>query len=95
VDQKITDIMMHMAHSHQQLARVIDAERHITVRMAQIVHALPDEEPDFEGVEGMLGSTSSVNKSIISYLNSMADLQEAMAENLTQVMTELKGSEDE
>ncbi|WP_099093094.1 nucleoside-diphosphate sugar epimerase [Paenibacillus yonginensis] len=95
MDQKITDILMHMAHSHQQLARVIDAERHITVRMAQIVHALPDEEPDFEGVEGMLESTSSVNKSIIAYLNSIADLEEAIAENLTQVMTELKGSEEE
>lgn len=95
MDQTITDILMHMAHSHQQLARVIDAERHITVRMAQIIHALPDQEPDFEGVEGMMENTSSLNKSIIAYLNSLADLQEAMAENLTQVMGELKGSEEE
>ncbi len=95
MEQKITDILMHMAHSHQQLARVMDAERHITVRMAHIVHELPDSEPDFEGVDGLMESTSSINKSIIAYLNSIADLQESMAENLTQVMSELKGSEEE
>lgn len=95
MDQKVTDILMHMAHSHQQLARVIDAERHISVRMAQIVHALPDQELDFEGVESMMENTASLNKSLIAYLNSIADLQEAMAENLTQVMNELKGSDEE
>ncbi|WP_138496617.1 nucleoside-diphosphate sugar epimerase [Paenibacillus pinistramenti] len=95
MEQKITDIVMHMAHSHQQLARIMDVERHITVRMAHIVHELPDEDPDFEGVEGLIESVSSINKSIISYLNSIGDLEESMSENLTHVMTELKGSEEE
>lgn len=95
MEQKITDIITHMGHSHQQLARIIDAERHITVRLSQIVHALPDQEPNFEGVEGLISNSSSVTKSLISYLNSIADLEEAMAENLTQVITELKGSEEE
>ncbi|GIP55071.1 MULTISPECIES: nucleoside-diphosphate sugar epimerase [Paenibacillus] len=95
MEQKITDIIMHMGHSHQQLARIIDAERHITVRLSQIVHALPDQEPNFEGVEGLMDNSSSINKSLISYLNSIADLEEAMAENLSQVIAELKGSEEE
>lgn len=95
MEQKITDIIMHMGHSHQQLARVIDAERHVTVRLSEIVNALPDQEPNFDGVEGLMENSLSINKSLISYLNSIADLQEAMAENLTHVMKELNGSEEE
>lgn len=95
VEQKITDIIMHIGHSHQQLARIIDAERHVTVRLSEIVNALPDQGPNFEGVEGLMENSSSINKSLVSYLNSIADLQDAMAENLTHVMSELNGSEDE
>ncbi len=95
MEQKITDIIMHMGHSHQQLARIIDAERHVTVRLSEIVNALPDQEPNFEGVEGLMENSSSINKSLISYLNSIADLQDAMAENLNHVISELKGSEEE
>lgn len=95
MEQKITDIIMHMGHSHQQLARIIDAERHIIVRMADIVHALPDHTPNFDGVEGLMDSSSSIKKSLIAYLNSIAELEEAMAENLSQVVSELKGPDEE
>lgn len=95
MEQKVTDLITHMAHSHQQMARVLDAERQIAVRLSQIVHALPDEQPDFDGIEGLMENTGRLNKSLISYLNAIADLQEAMAENLTHVMKELKDSEDE
>jgi hypothetical protein len=95
VEQKITEIILHMAHSHQQMARVIDADRQVAVRMAQIVHAIPDAEPAFEGAPGILENSGRINKSVISYLNAIADLQEAMAENLGVVMKQLKGHEEE
>lgn len=95
MEQKITEIIVHMAHSHQQMARVIDAERQVAVRMSQIVHAIPDAEPDFEGTSGFLENTGRINKSVISYLNAIADLEEAMAGNLGHVMKELQGSEEE
>ncbi|RCX19768.1 nucleoside-diphosphate sugar epimerase [Fontibacillus phaseoli] len=95
MEQKITEIIVHMSHSHQQMARVIDAERQVAVRMAQIVHAIPDAEPAFEGTSGLLENSGRVNKSVISYLNAIADLQEAMAENLGYVMKEIRGQDEE
>lgn len=95
MEQKITDIIVHMAHSHQQMVRVLDAERQVAVRMAQIVQAIPDAGPAFEGTSGMMENTGRINKSVISYLNAIADLQEAMAENLGFVMKELKGHDEE
>ncbi len=48
VQSKITKVLQHMAHTHEQMARILDAERHVAVRMSQIVHDLPDAEPDFQ-----------------------------------------------
>ncbi|TYA10885.1 nucleoside-diphosphate sugar epimerase [Paenibacillus faecis] len=95
MEQKISEIIVHMSNSHQQMARIIDAEREVAVRMAQIVHAIPDGESVFEGTPGLLENTGRVNKSVISYLNAIADLQEAMAENLGLVLKETRGQEEE
>ncbi|MNO27221.1 hypothetical protein D3C76_170920 [compost metagenome] len=95
MEDKITEIIVHLSHSHQQMARVIDAERHVSVRMAQIVHAIPDHEPAFDGVSGMLENTGLVNKSVVSYLNAIADLEEAMAENLGLVIKEMRDQGEE
>ncbi|AIQ65293.1 nucleoside-diphosphate sugar epimerase [Paenibacillus stellifer] len=95
MQNQITKILEHMAHSHEQMARILDAERHVAVRMAQIVHDLPDAEPDFGGTEGVIESAGRVNKTIISYLNAFADLQEAMAEQVGRVIKEMQGQEEE
>ncbi|GGH34079.1 nucleoside-diphosphate sugar epimerase [Paenibacillus segetis] len=95
MEQKITEIIVHMSHSHGQMARVIDAERQIAVRMAQIVHGIPDSTPGFEGTDGLIENAGRVNKSVISYLNAIADLQEAMAENLGFVMKEMNNPDEE
>ncbi|MHA0857012.1 nucleoside-diphosphate sugar epimerase [Paenibacillus sp. CMAA1364] len=95
MQNKITEMVTHISHSHQQMARVIDSQRHVAVRMSQIVHSLPDANPDFQGVDGIIESSSRVNKSIISYLNSIAELEESIAESLTQVMKEMGTSDEE
>ncbi|MDT3428380.1 hypothetical protein J2Z22_003972 [Paenibacillus forsythiae] len=95
MQNKITKILEHMAHSHEQMARILDAERHVAVRMAQIVHDLPDAEPEFGGSAGVIESAGQVNKNIIAYLNAFADLQEAVAEQVGRVIKELNGQEEE
>ena len=82
----MTEIVVHLSQSHQQMARMLDAKRHVTVRMAHLVQALPDEMPQFEGLDGLADSSSKVTKSVISYVNSIADLQEAVADSLTQIV---------
>ncbi|GGD49857.1 nucleoside-diphosphate sugar epimerase [Paenibacillus nasutitermitis] len=91
----VTEIIEHMSRSHEQIARVMEAERHVAVRMAQIVHALPDHHPDFGGVSKLMEQSQSVSKSLVSYLNSIAELQEMMAVTLTAVMKELAGEDEE
>ncbi|RUT29150.1 nucleoside-diphosphate sugar epimerase [Paenibacillus zeisoli] len=95
MEQKITDLIVHMSHSHQQMARVIDAERQVAVRMAQIVHDLPDSEPSFDGIDGLMENAGRVNKNVVSYLNALADLQEALAENLGLVIKEMNAEDEE
>lgn len=95
VQSKITKVLQHMAHTHEQMARILDAERHVAVRMSQIVHDLPDADPDFDGISGMIESTGQVNKNLIAYLNALADLEEAMAEGVGRVIKELNGQEEE
>ena len=68
MQSKVDEILTHIAHSHQQLARVLDAKRQVAVRMSEIINHLPDIEPELDGVEGLLDSSGQINKSIISYL---------------------------
>ncbi|ASR46122.1 nucleoside-diphosphate sugar epimerase [Paenibacillus kribbensis] len=92
---EVDDLLVHISHSQQQMSRLLDAERQVVVRMAQIIHELPDEEPRFDGIPGILESSAQVNKSIVAYLNGIADLQEAMAEMLVRVVKETAYPEEE
>lgn len=86
MQELMNEIVVHLSHSHQQMARILDAKRQIAVRMAQMVSMLPDEHPQLNGLEGLLDSSSQVTKSVIAYVNSLADLEEAMADSLTQIV---------
>ncbi|KOP68942.1 nucleoside-diphosphate sugar epimerase [Bacillus sp. FJAT-18019] len=99
----------YLSHSQQQLARILEAQRHAAVRMAQIIHSLPNheipvsEESSSRGgpsLGGQLtGGQSSgtqveqVNSSITAYLSAMADLQQTSADSLEIAMKELKANE--
>lgn len=95
MQELLTEIVVHLSRSHQQMARILDAKRQVTVRMAQLVQALPDENPQFNGLDGLLDSSSQVTKSVISYLNSLADLQEAVADSMTNVVKAMGDSAEE
>lgn len=90
-----TEIVIHMAHSHQQLARILDAKRHVTMRMAELVHTLPDVHPQLNGLDGLLDNAAQVTKSVIAYLNSLAELEEATAETLTSVLQAARTVDEE
>jgi len=95
MQELMTEIVVHLSHSHQQMARILDAKRQVAVRMAQMVHILPDEHPQLDGLEGLLDGSSQVTKSVIAYVNSLADLQEAMADGLTQLVKAAADTEEE
>lgn len=95
MQEKVDQIIIHMSNSNQHMARILDAEREIAVRMAQIIHALPDHNPQLEGISALIENSGLINKNIISYLSTIADLEEAVAEHLTHVIKELRGHEEE
>lgn len=91
----VTEIMEHLSHSHNQMARIIEAKRDVTVRMTEVIKALPDKDPNFGGTDGLLNNTGAVIGNLVSYLNSIADLQETMASQLTFMLREMNVEDEE
>ncbi|WP_308635568.1 nucleoside-diphosphate sugar epimerase [Paenibacillus silvisoli] len=84
----VTEMIEHMSRSQEQLARVLEAKRHVAVRMAQIVHALPDTHPGFGGVNELMDNSHLMTKNVVAYLHSIAELQESLALTISAVMKE-------
>ncbi|WP_169085343.1 nucleoside-diphosphate sugar epimerase [Paenibacillus sp. PL91] len=93
--KRVTEIIHHMAHTNEQLALILESERHVTVRISEVVQSLPNEYPNFSGVSGVLESAQAVGQNIIAYLNSIADFEETIAEQLTFVIRELNEADEE
>ncbi|WP_379243723.1 nucleoside-diphosphate sugar epimerase [Paenibacillus sp. GCM10028914] len=95
LENKINDMLEHISHSQQQIARILEAQRHAAVRMTQIIDSLPNhqlQQPS-EDKNSSGGQVEQVNGSIVAYLNSMADLQQTVADSLEIAMKELKANE--
>jgi methyl-accepting chemotaxis protein len=95
VEQKVTAIIEHMAKSHQEMANILEAKRHVAVTMSHVITAIPDTHMSFSGLDSMTEYSMGITENITSYLNSLADLEEAIAENLGYVMKELNITEEE
>ncbi|MBM7566718.1 nucleoside-diphosphate sugar epimerase [Paenibacillus sacheonensis] len=91
----VTEMIEHMSHSHEQLSRILEGKRHVAVRMAQLVHALPDQHPGFGGFDELMDNSKAVTGSVVAYLNSIAELQESLAITLSTVMKEFAVEDEE
>jgi hypothetical protein len=91
----LDELIHHLSEAHAQAARLLESERHVAVRMAQIIHAVPDQHPDLGAFDGLMEHSHALGKNIVAYLNNIADLQDAMAEHLAAVMKELDGASEE
>ncbi|GBF78205.1 hypothetical protein PA598K_06816 [Paenibacillus sp. 598K] len=95
MEHMVDRVIGHLSASHRHLARILDAERHVAVRMGEVVHALPDHNPAFEGIPALLENSQLITKSMVGYLNTLADLEETLADHLSHVMKELDGGTGE
>ncbi|MCR8629687.1 MULTISPECIES: nucleoside-diphosphate sugar epimerase [Paenibacillus] len=89
MQRQVTNIIKHMADSQQEMAKILEAKRHIAVRMAQIVHDIPELNPSFDDIDMLTENSMNVSKNIAAYLSSLADLEDALADNLAFVMKEV------
>ena len=94
MEQRISGIIAHMSRSYHELAKIIRAERQVAVHMAQIIDRIPNH-PGFQSPLAITALSGDVADSVTAYLNNLADLEEAIAENLTCVISELKDPEEE
>lgn len=90
MENKITSIIEYMAKSHLEMASILEAKRYITVHMANMIDQIPDINPTFGEIEDLIVNSLEVTKGVTNYLNSLATLEEAIADNLALIMKELK-----
>lgn len=88
MDHHITNIIHYMSRSHAEMAKIIEEQRHVAVHMCQVIEDVPDHPP-FNTLEGICKNSIAVAESVSAYLSNLADLEEAIAENLTHVMKEI------
>lgn len=94
MENKVKVMVEHLSHSQEQMARIFEAQRHAAVRMSQIIDSLPNHQlhlPEEKKPSG--GQVVEVNGSIVAYLNSMADMQQMVADTLEVAMKELRANE--
>jgi len=95
MDEQITSIIGHMSNSHAELANLLEVKRDMVVHMARMVLAIPDTPAAFGGVDTITENSVAITEIITGYLNRLAELEEALAENLTHVMRELHREDEE
>ena len=86
MQHQVTRIIEHMARSQAEMASILEAERHVTVHMARLVHEIPAELPGFPGIDALTEHAMSVTKNVAAYLNSLADLEDALADQLAVIV---------
>lgn len=94
MDQHVTSTIEHMANSHQEMARILEAKRDMVVHLANLITEIPDVDISFRGLDEVSKNSLLITENITSYLVSLAEFEEAIAENLSHVMKELIPSND-
>jgi len=89
MESQAATIIVRMAQSQQQLARILEAHREVAQNMGRLVGAVPDDHDADLPYEAIMENAAMVTKSLSAYLNSLADLEEALANGLQLVMKEL------
>jgi hypothetical protein len=95
VQNQINQIIEHMAKAHEEMANIIEAKRHVVTHLASLSHHIPHDCPDFGEIASLMEHSLLVTKSVGSYLNSLADLEDALADNLSVVMKQMEQVSEE
>ncbi|GAA4841673.1 hypothetical protein GCM10023310_19450 [Paenibacillus vulneris] len=95
MQRQIDAIIDYMSISQLEMAKILDAERHIAVLAGQFIHDISHENPSFGDIESLTDHSLNVTKNIAAYLNSLADLTDALGDNLILVLKEVDSPDEE
>ncbi len=95
MQENMTRIIHHMARSKHRLADIFETERRVVKQMSSMIGHLPAVDPSFGDLESLIEHAMDLNRSVTTYLNGLAGLEEALADNLALIVKELKEDEGE
>ncbi|MFE5320259.1 nucleoside-diphosphate sugar epimerase [Paenibacillus sp. NPDC056579] len=95
MQKQLTQIIEHMANSQTEMAKILESQRHIILHAAGIIHDIPHDNPSFGDIETLTDNALNVTKSMAAYLNSLADLEDTLADNLMLVLKEVEKPDGE
>lgn len=93
MDSQVTKVIRQLADSQRQLASILESHRHITAHAAYLLGSISG--PPAGDSDQISGQSLAVTKSVVSYLNGLAELEEAVADQLGIVIKELHHQDDE
>ncbi|WP_123039498.1 nucleoside-diphosphate sugar epimerase [Cohnella candidum] len=93
--KSMTETIHHLSQSYAQLARILEANKQATVRASELVCGIPDAHAGLGGTEEVLNGASQVTKSVIAYLNGLAELEDSLAVSLFNVVKAASEGVDE
>lgn len=92
MEETVTTIIGHMAASQDEMTILLENKRCLIQHMSRMIAEVPDHDPDFGGMEHLLGHTVAITKGVGAYLHGLSDLEEALAAHLELVMKQLNGA---
>ena len=90
MEHQVTISIEFMMKSHFELARILEAERHVAAHVCKVINAVPDRPDAFGTGQSAVKLSLELTQNIAAYLSSLGDLEEAIADNLELVMGELQ-----
>lgn len=90
MEEKITSILEHIAKSQHKLADILEAKRIVVAHMAIMLNQIPDRDPSLGEIKPLMEHSLAVSKGIATYLNSLAELEDALADNIAPVVNMMK-----
>lgn len=95
MEDQVTVIISHIATSHREMSKILGAKRGVTAHMASLSDGISDEHPQFADVSELQEFALQLTKSITAYLNSLADLEDAIAQQTEILIKEMNGPDAE
>ena len=95
MEKQIKATLEGMAKSQEEMARLLDAESIIVARMADVIGSVSARDLNDESPDPYTEALRSVAREISVYLQSLGDLEHALADNVKAAVKELRAPDEE
>lgn len=90
MDKQVDETLRAMTKSQEQIARALYAESIIVARLARMMRKVEPAKLNIQPGQPYCEEEHSVCREIAGYLHTLADLEDALADNLKSMIKELR-----